>query len=305
MRKREPVSGVWTNDKEKREMMNKSFVHRVSVIAACAFLTLCGVVPVGASSGGPVEDVSLISKYEDIKEYAVIIATDDDGLPVWTLKTDEYDGAQLSAFADIGIWHDQYLYVERGKVVALDLNTGAKKWENSDFGGSPSQYCRIIKENGNVYLSGSLGPDFYAIDCNGNTLGRVEKIDPDYYWPVSLNVTDDTVYIRMSGSPDGTETEVSRKLSDCLTAGAPAQNSSSGYTDDDLVWMAGEYYYMQNGERPPVVEIDSVSGDEVTIHLYENLSDNTATWDWYYINRSTLRGNDLLGREIDFNMLAS
>ena len=291
--------------------MKKNFVHKLLALAVLAVLTLGGAAPVSAYAGEGIDDVSLVTKMNSGREHAVIIATDSDGLPVWTVRTEQYDAAQLSAFADIGIWQDQYYYVERGKVVCLDLNTGSKKWENSDFQGSPAQYCHIIKEDGTVYLSGYFGPDFYAIDCSGNTLGRVDQIDPAYYWPVSLNVAGDTVSIRMEGTPDGTEAEISVNLYDCLHAGAaPAAGNTAaydngGWTDEDLVWMAGEYYAMLNGERPPVVEVDSVDGNQVTLHLYENMSDHTATWGWYYIDRTTLRGYDLLGNAVDFNVLAA
>ena len=296
-------------------MKRKNLAHAVCVIGLCAALSVLGKENVSASSENPVTDVSLIPKTDGSMEYAMIIATDDDGAPVWTMKTDEYEAAQLSAFADIGIFQDQYYYVERGKVIALDLSSGQEKWENSDFGGSPTQYCHIIMDNGTVLLSGYFGPDFYAIDKNGNTVGRIDTINPDYYWPFSMGLSGEDLMIRMEGSPNGEEADVFVNLSDSLISGTPSQTegntmsgtgkSADGYANEELVEMAREYYRMVNGQRPPIVEVDSINGDEVTIHLYQQMSDHTATWDWYYVDRRTLKGYDLLGNEIDFNMLAS
>ena len=217
--------------------MKNSFVRSVFLVMLLAAMTICGGFPVSAMSEEPVDDVSLVTKMNGGREHAVIIATDADGLPVWTVRTEQYDAAQLSAFADIGVWQDQYYYVERGKVVCLDLHTGSKKWENSDFGGAPTQYCHLIKEDGTVYLSGYFGPDFYAVDRDGNTLGKVDQLDPNYFWPVGLNVTEDTVYLRMEGTPDGTETEISRSLRDCLTSGAaPAAGTGVGSESFAGLW---------------------------------------------------------------------
>ena len=291
-------------------MIKKSIVRKVLVFAVLAVLAACGGVSVSASSGGQVADISLVSKYDGSEEYAVIIATDDDGQPVWTLKTEEYPAAQSSAFADIGIFEDQYFYVERGKVISLDRESGRKNWENSDFGGAPTQYCRIISDNGTIYLSGYLGPDFYAVDKYGNTLGRISRINPDYYWPVALGVRGDEVTIRMEGSPDWQETEIRFNMRDYQISDKPSSpqpgssSGDSGYSNEDLVRMAADYYEFINGQRPPIVEVDSENGDEVTIHLYEMMSDHTATWDWYYVNRRTLKGSNLLGNEVDLGIVA-
>ncbi|MCR5788835.1 MAG: YARHG domain-containing protein [Lachnospiraceae bacterium] len=83
-------------------------------------------------------------------------------------------------------------------------------------------------------------------------------------------------------------------------SGSGSQKPGSGYTDAQLCKMAQDYYEKHNHYRPPIAEIDSTDGDNVTIHLYEDMGDHTATSAWYVINRKTGKGHDdIFGDEID------
>lgn len=56
----------------------------------------------------------------------------------------------------------------------------------------------------------------------------------------------------------------------------------------------------------PCAEVDSVTEDgQLVIHLYEDMSDHIATYDWYTINPDTLLGENLLGDEIDLNSVGT
>ena len=77
--------------------------------------------------------------------------------------------------------------------------------------------------------------------------------------------------------------------------------STAGYSDSELTDMAKNYYEMKNGEVPPYVEIEDDPSEEgkVMIRLYEIVDDHTATWDWYIVDRTTGRGEDVIGNEVD------
>ena len=80
--------------------------------------------------------------------------------------------------------------------------------------------------------------------------------------------------------------------------------TQTGYTDEELCKLAGNYYYKKHNQKAPIVEIDDVRGDLVTIHLYEIVNDgggegHTATYDWYYVSRKTGKGEDLFSNKID------
>ena len=72
-----------------------------------------------------------------------------------------------------------------------------------------------------------------------------------------------------------------------------------GYSDEELCVLARSYYEKHHNFTPPVVVVDSRDGDLVTIHLYEDLSDHTATLDWYTIDCRTGKGSGMLEGEID------
>ena len=213
-------------------MRSKVLNHKLCICIILMVLLLAGCSPdnfdtsnlssvsdnntASSPSDKTVTDVSLVSGIDGDNEYAVITGTDSSGDTIWTVKTDGFPAAQMAAFTEIGIYEDQYFYVERGSVVSLDVQTGRVNWKNPDFGGSPSEYCHLIdNSNGNIYLSGYLGPDFYAVDKNGTTIKRIETIDSRYYWPKNLVIKGDDVTIRMEGSLDGEhEVEVRFKQSD-------------------------------------------------------------------------------------------
>lgn len=88
------------------------------------------------------------------------------------------------------------------------------------------------------------------------------------------------------------------------SSGSSNDEVTNGYTNEELEMMAAAYYESINGERPPISQVDHEDGDEVTIHLYEDMGDHTATWDWYTVNRETLKGQDNLGNEIDLSSFA-
>lgn len=92
----------------------------------------------------------------------------------------------------------------------------------------------------------------------------------------------------------------STKSQTSTSTASKTQKSSSGYTDSQLCKMAQDYYQKHNNYRPPISEIDSTDGDYVTIHLYEQKEDHTATSAWYVINRKTGKGyDDIFGDSID------
>lgn len=52
----------------------------------------------------------------------------------------------------------------------------------------------------------------------------------------------------------------------------------------------------------PLAELDSITDDGMLfIHLYEDMGDHTATWDWYEIDPKTLVGTDFNGEEVNLN----
>ncbi len=139
-------------------------------------------------------------------EYAVITAHYEDGTTAWEHVTDRYYVAQMYQVFDMELWQDRYYYIEGGKVVALDRQTGEILWENPDFGGCPADGAYLITQEGELLLTGYFGPDFIVIDRNGKTISRTESFDTDIFWPYSIEMAEDLVQIAFEGTPDGNGT---------------------------------------------------------------------------------------------------
>lgn len=112
---------------------------------------------------------------------------------------------------------------------------------------------------------------------------------------------DDGFYVNVDGkkidsvSPE-THKEVSEIIDDLpdasLDSGSSSDSTADGYTNDELCRLAKKYYKKHYKETPPIVEVDSEDGDNVTLHLYEQMSDHTATLAWYTVSRKTAKGTD-------------
>ena len=73
----------------------------------------------------------------------------------------------------------------------------------------------------------------------------------------------------------------------------------SGYSNDELLRMAIDYYRTHDGGTNPSFEIASSEGNQVNIHIYEDMGDHNATVDWYYVDRRTGKGTNFNEEPID------
>ena len=127
--------------------------------------------------------VEMERTYENDKDCATIHAYAG-SKEIWTCVLPPEPSTELDSFAPIGIVNGQYLYCAVGTVRALDLATGEVVWENSDFGGALAAFDS--DENGNIYLTGVYGPDFFMMDRSGKTVKRMDTINDAYYWPIGI-----------------------------------------------------------------------------------------------------------------------
>ena len=113
---------------------------------------------------------------------------DGNGAAVWQRTETTRYRTELALIEEIGVWEDRYYYTREGNVCCLRLSDGFLLWENGEFGGS-SISSLIDQRNGNVYLCGWYGPDFFACDKNGETLCKFPS-SGDFYWPSDMNWRD-------------------------------------------------------------------------------------------------------------------
>lgn len=70
--------------------------------------------------------------------------------------------------------------------------------------GSPASEAILFGEDGYIYYSGYLQPDFVAIDGNGEIKKEIDILSDQYYWPYKMEYTDDgEIAIYFEGSETG------------------------------------------------------------------------------------------------------
>ena len=79
---------------------------------------------------------------------------------------------------------------------------------------------------------------------------------------------------------------------------AEEENKEPGYTNDAICKMCLDYYEKTSGYRPGIAMVDSENGDEIVVHLFDDMGDHTATSEWYYINRKTGKGTNFFGESV-------
>lgn len=142
---------------------------------------------------------------EDGKCYAVIQAYEENGNFAWEYTTETAYETELEPFSEIYQDHETAYFTAHGKLYALEIQTGAKKWTMGGVGAS-NQIC--FDKYGNIYVSGYYGPNVVVASRKGERL----YIDNDgsYCWVDKLEIIDDVLHIHYllddMGNDDGVKT---------------------------------------------------------------------------------------------------
>lgn len=136
-----------------------------------------------------------------MEEYARIEGVDKDGHIHWTYTTERYFCTELTRVEEIGGYHGLYYFNESGTLTALDPQSGQIVWKNGDFGGA--SIAVAFHEDGDLFVAGYYGPDFYWVDPEGHTICRIKELDPRYFWPERIRCDDGQITVTMMGSLEG------------------------------------------------------------------------------------------------------
>lgn len=138
---------------------------------------------------------------------------------------------------------------------------------------------------------------------NSKADGTVEDASTDV--AVSEEVAsdiDDALAMEDDSEADVEKTEASGE-SGKLAKVEKVETKKPLYTEEELLKLA-EIYYICNGgmvrDDKRVLSIDSIEDNIYTIHVYDEMEDHVATLDWYYVDITTGKGEDLLEKEVDF-----
>ncbi len=112
---------------------------------------------------------------------------DGNGAVVWQRTETTGYRTELTLIEEIGAWEDRYYYTRQGSVCCLRISDGAMLWENGEFGGTGISGL-IDPRNGNVYLCGWYGPDFFACSRDGDTLSLAGSASGnEFFWPSGMS----------------------------------------------------------------------------------------------------------------------
>ena len=129
-------------------------------------------------------------------EYAVITGYDAAENTVWSFETPRFVMTEMISVVDLGQRDDRYYYVENTTVVCLDVQTGTRLWENSDYAGRATGFAF---GDSALYLCGQYGPDFFAVSYTGETLAKIEQFDPNYYWASEIELRGEQALVYLHG----------------------------------------------------------------------------------------------------------
>ena len=143
-----------------------------------------------------VEKIELTRVPSGGDEYAVITGYDAAENTVWSFETPRFGVTEMISVVELGQRGDRYYYVENTTVVCLDVQTGTRLWENSDYAGRATGFAF---GDSALYLCGQYGPDFFAVSYTGETLARIEQFDPNYYWASEIELRGEQALVYLHG----------------------------------------------------------------------------------------------------------
>ena len=140
---------------------------------------------------------------EGEEESGIFQGIDPDGSLVWTYETRHYPLAQLPQITPAGRFQDRYYLIEGGTVVALDIVSGAVLFENREFQGRPCEDAMLIDRYGYLYLCGFDSPDFFAMDPQGRTVKRIDRLSDQYIRPKRIQEENGQLVVYMESDLQG------------------------------------------------------------------------------------------------------
>ncbi len=132
-------------------------------------------------------DGLLIEGHAEIKAYK-------GGKLLWERNTEKVMfNNETETISDVYVNSNTAYIVISGTLHAINIENGNTKWtvQNCGIGN-----CFEFDGYGNIYISGSYGPDIVVIDKNGNELYREDN--PDYGWVNNLKIVGNTLNINYS-----------------------------------------------------------------------------------------------------------
>ncbi len=127
--------------------------------------------------------------------------------PLWGYMSTCYPVGELDGVTAFmgGTAQDPKLLVYNSHVglTMFDIWTGDTLWllgtEECNLG---SSITHAVRDDGTMYIAGYYGPDPVAISREGNVLWKADTGRDDLYWPFSMLLTEEGIYVWYEGGSD-------------------------------------------------------------------------------------------------------
>ena len=150
-------------------------------------------------------------------QHMIVTAKDPNGEVVWTYQTascavEEYETVQyLGKNGDVIYINEQERISDErdelfsGYLTALDVKTGAIKWQSVEFTGSGAS-C-VFDDCGNIYLCSQTGPDCAAFNEYGLRMWVIEDVSESSSNAKSIEMVDGELVVSFAVYDDNTSAE--------------------------------------------------------------------------------------------------
>ena len=146
------------------------------------------------------------------EQYAIITGLDENENVIWTIETGKSPATELPSTMEIGIHEGRYYYEHDGIIYAIRLRNGEEIWHSASAHGTITG--SDFGPDGTLYYCSFYGPDFGAIDKEGNEIVEIERFFSEYYWANELCYRGNYVDVNMGNSEFGDGTIIRVNLSD-------------------------------------------------------------------------------------------
>lgn len=151
--------------------------------------------------------------------------------------------------------------------------------------------------NPNGYVEGSITFE-QPIGDNGLKLNFYNNVlvsdEPDFKFILGSRKTNNNFVYGGTKSTDNTQKYINNNQSF-----SSKSNNREGYSREELVNAAYNYYIAKHGYSSIGVVVDHYDGDNAVIWINEDTPERVLGLDWYTVNIYTGKGTDLLGDPID------
>ncbi|MBR4979388.1 MAG: hypothetical protein IKX77_02435, partial [Clostridia bacterium] len=154
----------------------------------------------------------------------------------------------------------------------------------------------VIKGTSSRKYDAKTGDETIYTCTPGKGSMKVESVDGTFSDTAEYKIVSDDVFTMAYKYGDGKITYTYTRFDDA------DPDTFEFNSDNDIIAAARHYYSSRTNHIPEFIYVESNEFPKTAVvHLYDLYDGHTSTCDWYYIDRFTLKGKNILEEEVDLN----